>query len=73
MLTLVQDTSATMESDKIESPRPKETTDVKEESEKVEVGQFVIYFCKLLIKWRKLTSIRSETERNINSNVPGSP
>ena len=48
MSTLIQDTSATMESDKIESPRPKEITDMKvasglkEESEKVEVGQFVI-------------------------------
>ena len=44
MLSIVQDSSAIMESDKIESPRPKETTDVKvdpglkEESEKVKVG-----------------------------------
>ena len=49
MSTLVQDSSAIMESDKIESPRSKETTDgkvesgLKEESEKVEVGRSVIF------------------------------
>ena len=48
MSTLVQDSSAIMESDKIESPRSEETTDgkvesgLKEESEKVEVGRSMI-------------------------------
>ena len=44
MSSIVQDSSAIMESDKIESPRSKETTDGKVESglkEEVEVGRSV--------------------------------
>ena len=45
MSTLVQDSSAIMESNNIESPRSKETTDGKVESglkEEVEVGRSMI-------------------------------
>ena len=48
MLSIVQDSSAIMESNNIESPRSKEITDgkvesgLKEESEKVEVGRSMI-------------------------------